>query len=254
MHNCYDADRETAAVRLYLDESDDQIHAVLGGMLINYSFFPHFEEAWDRMLETHNIQPPLHMKEFGRPHGRFAQMDDCCRHNLFLEVAELVNYQKLASLDAAIRTSEYNQYLPERVRGKFSLYGMCFVMTVAINRRLAEAKKYQKEIAFILDTGNSKKGHVVEAHGEMMKMHKIESMNLGTLAFTDDTNLGVLQAADVIAWGARRRTSGVAFGHAFEPINKIIKEENGHFHTPFEPAWLKELGESLEAKIERMER
>jgi hypothetical protein len=182
MHNSYDPDNELVAVRLYLDESDDQTHAVLGGMLINHSFFAHFEEAWEQMLEAHNIQPPLHMKEFGRPHKRFAQMDDCCRHNLFLEVVDLINFHKILSIDTVLGIDEYNECLSERVSKKFSLYAMCFVMTVAMNKRIAETKNYQKEIAFILDSGNSKKGHVVEAHREITKIHKTEFMNLGPLA------------------------------------------------------------------------
>lgn len=251
-YNSYDPDRETIAVRLYLDESDDGQRAVLGGMLINRSYYPHFEEAWDELLDDFKMPPPLHMNEFGRPHGRFAQMDDCCRRELFERVAELVNFHKLWSLDAQIGTAHYNRHISETVQKKFSLYGLCFLMTAAMNRRFAEFNKYKKEIAFVLDSGNSKAGHVLEAHGQMIKMQRAgEFANVGPLAFVDDTNLGCLQAADVIAWGARRKSSGKPLGSGFEPINKILEEKSPHFN--WQPSWLEELSHRLEARIKLME-
>jgi hypothetical protein len=39
----------------------------------------------------------------------------------------------------------------------------------------------------------------------------------------------------------------------FEPIKNILKEKNEHFHVLYAKEWLKELGESLEAKIQKMD-
>ena len=98
LHNSESSHNETAAVRLYMDESGGRDPstpiAVVGGMLINYSHYLHFEDAWDQLLVEHGIEPPLHMKEFGK-NGRFAGVSRCCRRELFLEVADLINSIKL---------------------------------------------------------------------------------------------------------------------------------------------------------------
>ena len=91
LHNSESSENETAAVRLYMDESGtrDTSKAVVGGILINYSDFLGFESAWDKMLVEHGIVAPLHMKEFGK-HRRFGSMSERCRRELFYEVAGVV--------------------------------------------------------------------------------------------------------------------------------------------------------------------
>jgi hypothetical protein len=129
MHNSEDEQNETAAVRLYMDESGTKDpntpQAIVGGMIINYSHFLHFESAWDEMLENHGIIAPLHMKEFG-PHGRLGKISKCCRRKLFLEVAELINSHKIASISACVTNSAYEAVMIPEAKDVFSVYGMCF--------------------------------------------------------------------------------------------------------------------------------
>ena len=258
-HESDNSDKETATVRLYLDESggDDPgtPHAVVGGILINHSDFLHFEAEWNRVLAKRGITPPIHMKEFG-PYGRFADVSPRRRHELFLEIAALVNSHKLVSMSATLSNAEYKANVDEKVREEFSVYGMCFILSAVMNHKLAASKSYGKRIPFILDHGNPYKRHVVKAHATMIEWQKDVFLNVGGLHFEDDKDLGILQAADVVAWGARRRTTGKTFGYSFEPVNDILKRQEGHGEADWKGEWLKQVSDAVmtrysEAKANR---
>jgi hypothetical protein len=255
------ASHDIPAVRLYLDESGGEDpgtpHAVVGGVLIRYSFLLHFEEEWDRMLETHGITPPIHMREFGT-HGRFAGMSPCCRRELFLETADLISSHKIASIAATLSNEEYKANVDEKVRKEFSVYGMCFILAAVMNHKLAASKSYGKRIAFILDTGNPHKDHIVKAHATMLEWQKESFLNAGGLYFEDDRDLGILQAADIVAWGARRRRTRKPFGYSFEPINGILKRQEGHGEADWKAGWLNKVSGAvmkryLEARARQVE-
>jgi hypothetical protein len=242
------SDKEAAAVRLYLDESGTRDpntpQAVVGGMIINRPNFLHFEECWDGMLEKHGTAAPLHMREF-TPHGRFAGISPLCRRELFLEVAELIDSHKVASIAATLTNAEYEATVPIEVRRVFSVYGMCFNLAVVMNHKLAEGE-YGGEIPFILDTGNPYTDHVREAHAAILQRQKEGSfLHAGDLFFDDDAEFGALQAADIIAWGARRLASGLSFPPGLEVIGDILAPHNGHNENNWKAEWLKELRERL---------
>ena len=179
------------------------------------------------------------------PYGRFANVSPGCRHKLFLEIAELINFHKLVSISATLSNAEYKANVDETVREEFSVYGMCFILSAVMNHKLAASKSYRKKIPLILDNGNPHKGHVVKAHAAMIEWQKGTFLNVGGLHFEDDKDLGILQAADVVAWGARRRTTGKMFGHSFEPINDILNEQKGHGEADWKGEWLKEVSNAV---------
>ena len=201
MHNSNAPEKETAAIRLYLDESggDDPNtpHAVIGGMLIEGSRFETFENEWDAMLDDHGITPPLHMKEFGRPNGRFAKMSDCCRRELFLEAATLIDSHRIGTISASISNKEYQEILKTPIIGNtFSVYGMCFLLAAMITHRLAQVNLYDGKIPFILDSGNPYANHVRSAHASIVEIQRSgKSLHVGSLAFSEDQDFGILQAS-----------------------------------------------------------
>jgi hypothetical protein len=71
-------------------------------------------------------------------------------------------------------------------------------------------------------------------------------LHLDSLSFDDDKVLNILQAADMIAWGARRKASQMAFMPGLEPLNGLLNAEDPqHMELPFWPEWLKEIGLQL---------
>src|SRR5450432_833410 len=156
LHNSDYDQKHSAAVRLYLDESGtggrDNPTAVVGGIIINRSDCDHFESEWFTILKRHDVEPPLHMREFRR--GRkLAGLRKQQRGALFAELVPLINSLKIASVSATLSNCEYEEHCPVEMRDKFSVYGMCFILAAEMNDRLAEGR-YEGRIPFILDTGN----------------------------------------------------------------------------------------------------
>lgn len=254
MHGSGSSLQETAAVRLYLDESggDDPgtPDAVLGGMIINYSKFHAFEDSWWDILERHCIAPPLHMKEFGRD-GRLGHVTNSCRFELFSEISELINHHKLYSIAAMLNNERYKKNVSKEMAENFSPYGMCFLLAVAMNHTLAENHNHASRIPIIMDTGNPKKGQVADAHAEIIRMQRETFMHLGGLHFEDDRDFGILQAADIIAWGARRKTTGKPFPKFFSPIERILEFKRHHVENDWNPEWMEEISKGVMKKYEQ---
>jgi hypothetical protein len=253
MHGSGTSAQETAAVRLYLDDSGSSDpgtpDALLGGMLINYRGFHTFEDSWQEILDRHKIISPLHMKEFGKD-GRLGYVTSTCRFELFSEIAELINSHKLYSMVSILNNAQYKKCVAKEVQKNFSFYGMCFLLMVMLNHKLAEGNKHTGRIPFILDTGNPNKGHVVDAHAEAIKMQRDTFMHLGGLHFEDDRDFGILQAADVIAWSSRRKSVKKVLPQSFSPLERILTEENGHIEKPWTEDWLSEISKRVMKRYE----
>lgn len=255
MHRDSDSfDTQTAALRLCLDESGGEDpgtpHSVIGGMLIYKPAFRLFEEEWDRMLAEYEISDGLHMKEFGRPHGRHAKMTDCCRRELFDAACHLVQKYKAISVATSMSNEEYRACVPEVARKMYSVYAMGFSLMVMLNHKLAEFNKYADPIPIIMDSGNPKSGQVALIHGWMqLRFQKLHYLHLGSLTFDNDKNWGLLQAADMIAWGTRRKESNVPFGTGFAPIEGLLSDDRRHAHQRWDLERLTEFGSDLERGI-----
>ena len=99
IHNSDALEKQTAAVRIYMDESGTRDPgtptAVIGGMIINRSHYDHFEPTWFDILQRHKVKPPVHMKEFG-PDGKLGWLPEEKRRDLFAELIPLINSHKIA--------------------------------------------------------------------------------------------------------------------------------------------------------------
>ncbi|MFZ3213792.1 MAG: DUF3800 domain-containing protein [Terriglobales bacterium] len=254
LHNSGDPELETLALRLYLDESggDDPgtPDAVVGGMLIARVRFLAFEDAWDEILKKHTIEPPLHMKEFS-PNGRFAKVSHSCREALFRDVADAIRSHRVGSISASVSNAEYRKKVPAEARKVFSVYGMCFLLAAFGTQVIAAANSHHQRIPIIMDSGNPYADHVRKSHANIQQLQRehAEFLNIGALAFEHDTNFGTLQAADVIAWGARKRASRQSFRHGFGPIDQIFQDRRRHQEASWTPRMLTEVGEYLSRAI-----
>jgi hypothetical protein len=250
MHGSDDPTRETAFVRLYLDESGNGSpatpHAVVAGILTNKNGFEAFEKYWAAILAKHRISFPIHMKEFG-PHGCFASLSSESRKLLFGDLTRVIDTYRLFTISASLSNDEFKAHITPDVRKVFGVYGMCFNLAVMTAQKKAEADSYNERISFIMDSGNPYKHHVLGAYASMLEMQKKEKfLRVGSLTFEDDANLGILQGADVVAWATRRRLAGLPFG-PFEPVQHLFKV--AHIESVWTPELLKMLGENLSKQI-----
>lgn len=254
MHGSGSSLQETAAVRLYMDESGGEDpgtpDVVVGGMLIKFSEFNTFEDAWWDVLDRHGIVPPLHMKEFGKD-GALSHITKSCRFELFSEISDLINHHKLYSIAAMLNNERYKNSVSKEMAERFSPYGMCFLLAVAMNHKLAENHHYANRIPIIMDTGNPKKGHVADSHAEIIRMQRDTFMHAGGLHFEDDRDFAILQAADVIAWAARRKTTGKPLPKFFSPISRILEFERHHVESDWSSEWMQTISAGVMKKYEK---
>jgi hypothetical protein len=245
MHHSADPERQTLILRCYLDESgthEGSPQAIVAGLLMQHYEFLLFDVVWNGLLLRHNIQPPLHMKEFG-PHGRHHHLKYPERVALFSDISGLINCYKAASVAATLSHSQYKAILHPDIQKQMSMYGLCFMLCVHMVHLKAEYKPYHNNIAYLVEAGNEYSTHITHCYNAMIEMQKQgEPLHVGTLTFADK-NISALQAADVIAWAVRRRVSEISIGKGFQPISKIFDEN----HTEFlwKDSYLQELSDGL---------
>ena len=248
-HYSQDKRERTSVISCYFDESGTDVSpvAVLGGLVLQGDGFLWLDGAWEKTLVKHSIQPPLHMKEFGRG-GRLRYLSTEKRRALFSDLVWIINDNKNVSIGAMLTTEQYKKhFLPLISAKQMSVYGLTFLLAAMLMGKQMEHEGYAYPIPYILDTGNPYKKQVEEAHAFIVEVfQKTYPMNMGSLTFETDDNLRALQAADVVAWSVRRKFAA-RFGRGFEPLEGIFSEH--HIDQPLEESWLEEIADSLRARM-----
>lgn len=167
------------------------------------------------------------MTDFVRPYGKFIGMHKEIKVALFNEIANVINARKYMSVSAALRHRIFKDSVPLNVyRGALSGYAAAFIAMVNMNIHIAHEANYPERINYVVDSGNPFAEQLRLAH--LMAMAQ-ENQNrggfkTGALLFDSDDNVTALQAADVIAWTARRKHSGSGLTGEFLPLEEILKE------------------------------
>jgi Protein of unknown function (DUF3800) len=234
-------------IRCYLDESgthESSPTAVVGGLLLSDENFFWLDVVWRKILASHGVTPPVHMREFG-PYGRFENISDAARESLLTDLVLAINRYKTISIAATLTTEQYwKAFADIKVeRGKaFSVYGACFVLLAYMNGVQAKDQRYSPLIPFVLDCGNAFKYQIVGAHAAMLRIQETTPYNVGCLGFDNDERLAALQAADVVSWSVRRRLSG-QFNNGFDPLPGLF--DDNHVEQIYEEAWMMQVASAL---------
>lgn len=246
MHHSIDPDKRTFAVTCYLDESGthgDSPQAIVAGWVLNRDSFLMFDVVWNNMLSQFAIESPLHMKEFGK-HGRLGHLSYPDRYALFDQVAKIIDYFKIHSVAFVLDQAKFNKIIDLRIRKHMGVYGACFMGCAHLVFLAARDSQYHKDIAFLLEQGNEHACHILNAHTEMVRIQRerVMPIHVGSLAF-EHKRISALQAADVIAWGVRRRVTKTPIGKGFQPIAEIFSQD--HIQKAWEEDWLQSLNDSI---------
>jgi hypothetical protein len=231
-------EREEKAVTFltsYYDDSydsgsvDPSAIAVLGGPVMSKERLEAFDKAWTPLLESYRIFGPLHMADFVRPHGQHIGMYKEMKLSLFAKLVELINQHKLFSVSISLPQTDFMELIPEQARKELiGPYAFAFFCAVMLNQGFA-ARISDKEtsMAYLVDDGCAGKDQLVAAHSILLKRERSlgKHRHTGTMGFDTDERISALQAADVIAWCARKRQLDGALTEEFAPLNEVLADK-----------------------------
>ena len=236
MHHSYRPDLAAMPLEAYYDDSGTDATSrttVIGGPVMSEQAFVEFEEKWSLLLESYDIPHPLHMKDFFQK-GKHGGLPTNVKRELFGKVAKLINKFKFFSISVGVSQVDFNAAIEGKIRQKLiGPYAFAFFNAVITNRKIcSQSTLYKKRtISYLLDHGSAGKSQLLAAHGVIANLEQSQGgfRNIGSMAFDTDDRVSALQAADVIAWSARRRANGM-LEEEFSPLNEALSEPY-HSHT-----------------------
>jgi len=198
------------------------------------------------MLAEHKLDF-LHLKEF-QSHGRHSSVSVEKKRAVFHDVAIILQQYRLHTVSAVLRPEQYKTHFGHLFSEKqVSLYTMCFLMMAVMNNRLAENADHKRQIPFVMDDGNPYARQVQYLHTHMRRHSMAMLPNLGGLSFGDDRRIIPLQAADAIAWAARRKLTTEKFPEGFEPLANVIDAD--HIDNGYDDELLTTIATALRNRI-----
>jgi hypothetical protein len=233
MHHSESPTHLTLALTSYLDDSvSDEASNItaIGGPVMSKDEFLAFSPAWNEMLRLHRIPVPLHMTDFVRPHGKHAGMQSEMKLALFTEAARLINTHKLYSFAVTVPQVDFKRLLsPEVCKTVAGPYALAFFAAVIFNQGVAHASwvlnTLGDRISYLVDRGSAFPEQLNAAHSVVIEWERSTrpAVHTGALAFDTDDRVPALQAADLIAWAARRQQLN-NLGSEFLPLEAVLRE------------------------------
>ncbi len=221
----------------YFDDSgtdDGSPFVTIGGPLLSRIQAKEMSRKWAQLIQSNKLEPPLHMKDFVG-HGKLSTWPREFKRGLFRDACRIVNEHKLYSVSISISRDEFNHELAEDVRSDLiGPYAMAFFTAVALTQGACQKTVLLKDsrIAYLVDRGAAHSEQLDAAHKVISDIEKKSGQgNTGTLGFETDDSCAPLQAADMIAWAARRRQLDGSFSPGFEPLEDVLAETEHPYHA-----------------------
>lgn len=247
-------DNSEVSATQYLDDSgshDQSPVVVIGGPVILQSARFALEFEWDRLLRKHRVESPIHMKEFARPHGRLAHLNDAARAPLFEDLVNLIERSKLYSLSVRIEGASFRaSFPPDAFKGLFGPTPYAFLWCLMLNSILLRDKPVGAPLAYVIAESNGK-AQYLDCHSawRIAEAKQQAARNTAGIEFSRPKDLGALQAADMIAWSNRRLAARDSF-RGFEPLRRLteardVKRKTLHLHFEVDKDRAEELAHSF---------
>jgi hypothetical protein len=198
--------------RGWFDESGDQEDprhtcASMAGYIGAVESWDRFETEWQGVLDEFQI-PYLHMKEFGKPIGPYADlMKDSARDAMLTRSAEVIGVCGLSAFAAVVRTDDLRRFNREtglqieayplalhHLLGEIALRFSGKMMDLAVDRVARPYAKIDKAFEYMA------------AHPLHPECHEI-AKNFGLAPLQKGLtfrNVRAMQAADFLAWETRK--------------------------------------------------
>jgi hypothetical protein len=117
--------------------------------------FTSFHLDWDTTLSRHRITDTIHMREFTRPHGKFAYLKEGQRKDLFSDLVHVIKQNSLHSVSASVLEQDFKEFFPKtKFERLFGPAPLAFIWCMVINIILAENAKNMPKVAYLVAEGN----------------------------------------------------------------------------------------------------
>lgn len=230
MQHSDDPDKACVVFDCYVDDSGTHEQSdivVLGGIVLDRASFIRFNDKWRPMLRRYCIDT-LHMTDFVRPYGKHIGMYQELKIALFTEAVAIINACKLFSISVKVSHAPYRDSVPiEIYREHVAPYTSAFIYLARFNAVHADHNNYPDRITYLVDETRNFAEQIRNAHVLVKaweNSHGTGVVRTGALAFDSDDNVSALQAADLVAWAARRKLSGDDLVNEFVPLKEVLRE------------------------------
>jgi hypothetical protein len=192
------------------------------------------------------------MADFVRPYGTHVGIYQELKIALFTEAAGIINNRKDSSFSIVVSNAEFKKAIPPKMQSAtIGPYAAAFIGLALLNSKIANIHDYPDKIAYLVDEGSSvaeqlRIGHLLV---KAFEKGKTQHVRTGSFAFADDEDVSALQAADVIAWSARRKFSGNDLVNEFAPLNSIFDKRFNSRGVQVRPHFHYQLEDDLGQKI-----
>jgi hypothetical protein len=254
MHHSATASNRSVTLICYVDDSgtEEQSELVMtAGCLLNRESFLRFHSRWERMLNKYRLNS-LHMTDFVRPQGAHVGMYSEFKVALFSEAVKIINSRKTYSISVSVKNADFKKAISvEFYRKVLAPYAAAFVALCLLNAKNANAYDYPERIAYVVDEGSPFAEQLRVAHLIVRAYEKGcgLAVRTGSLTFADDAMVSALQAADLVAWSARRKFSGTGLINEFSPLNAVFEERFNAYGAMIHPHFHYSVQDDLTQKI-----
>jgi hypothetical protein len=228
----------------YIDDSGEETSkfTLMGGPVFAEKDFFSFHYQWDWILQSHKIEPPIHMREFLKPKSRFAHLSNGGRRALFQDLVYLINQNKLHSLTVAIDNIEFQEFFPaDQFRGYMGAAALGFLWCMVLNGIIVREHKHKIYRMGYMVARSDINAQLTDAYNFLRSYEvRIEEETIGPFSIDEPSQVNALQAADMVAWANLRKHRGEDFRNGFEPLELLTRHVESdvkpgiHFH--FKPS------------------
>jgi hypothetical protein len=224
----------------------------MGGPVFPRKLLFPFSFEWDRTVDMHKVEPPIHMRDFARPHGRLSYLSDDRRRALFYDLVCLINQNKIYSFTTVVDNLEFQNCFPAEAFKKYmGAAPLAYLWCLILNFCLIEMHPILAPMEYIIAECDFSQ-QLSDCY-EFWRSYELWSNCESNMPFSlnKPSDLNALQAADMIAWANLKKHRGETFSHGFEPLELLTRYVESalkpgiHLHYPVKKNSTKKLADIL---------
>lgn len=225
----------------YIDDSGEESSrfSLMGGPVFPRKLSFPFSFEWDRTMDMHKVKPPIHMRDFARPHGRLAYLSDDQRRALFYDLVCLINQNKIYSLTTVVDNLEFQDCFPAETFTKYmGASPLAYLWCLILNFCLMEMHPLLAPMEYVIAECDFSQ-QLTDCY-EFWRSYELWRKCECNMPFSlnKPADLNALQAADMIAWANLKKHRGETFSRGFEPLELLTRYVESalkpgiHLHFP----------------------